>query len=188
VHDSLDLHDPLSVLQFRSVWQLFQFLVMVKIMTKLWLWRENGLMDEELWWDVCLPSANQTYLKSFHRLSQRSTISTCLMLMVLGMLNSWEDFVLYPGVFFCQRSQGNLTLLSRLKSLRRHLRTPLLMGKFYTHSSYSVIMLEFDPHELHLQVKKTIDSRENFLGFSLDVRQNCLLFFHPLAMQIHTLI
>ncbi len=48
VHDSLDLHDPLSVLQFRSVWQLFQFLVMVTIMTKLWLWRENGLMDEEL--------------------------------------------------------------------------------------------------------------------------------------------
>jgi hypothetical protein len=48
VHDSLDLHDPLSVLQFRSVWQLFQFLVMVKIMTMLWLWRENGLMDEEL--------------------------------------------------------------------------------------------------------------------------------------------
>jgi hypothetical protein len=74
VHDSLDLHDPLSVLQFRSVWQLFQFLVMVKIMTMLWLWRENGLMDEELWWDVCLPSANQTYLKSFHRLSQRSMI------------------------------------------------------------------------------------------------------------------
>jgi len=28
-----------------------------------------------------------------------STISTCLMLMVLGMLNSWEDFVLYPRVF-----------------------------------------------------------------------------------------
>jgi hypothetical protein len=47
-------------------------------------------------------------------------------------------------------------------------------------------MLEFDPHELHLQVEKTIDSREKLLGFSSDVRQNCLLFFHPLAMQIHT--
>jgi len=46
----------------------------LKIMTKLWLWRESGLMDEELWWDVCLLSANQTYLKSFHRLSQRLMI------------------------------------------------------------------------------------------------------------------
>ncbi len=48
VHDSMDLHDLLSILQFKSVWQFFQFLVMVKIMTELWLWRENGLMDDEL--------------------------------------------------------------------------------------------------------------------------------------------
>ncbi len=70
----------------------FSVLVMIKIIVAL----EREWFD---WWDVCLPSANQTYLKSFHRLSQRSMISTCLMLMVLGMLNSWEDFVLYPGVF-----------------------------------------------------------------------------------------
>jgi hypothetical protein len=68
---------------------------------------------------------------------------------------------LYPGVFFCQRSQGDLTLFSRLKSLDRHLRTPLLMGKFYAHSSYSVIVcLNLTPMSFHLQVKKTIDSRE----------------------------
>jgi hypothetical protein len=47
-------------------------------------------------------------------------------------------------------------------------------------------MLEFDPHDLNLQVKKTIDSREKLLRFSSDVRKNCLLFFHRLAMQIHT--
>ncbi len=60
--------------------------------------------------------------------------------MVLDMLNCWEDFVLYPRVFFYQRSQGDLTLFSRLKSFSKHLKTPLLMGKFYVHSSYSVIV------------------------------------------------
>jgi hypothetical protein len=47
-------------------------------------------------------------------------------------------------------------------------------------------MLEFDPHELHLQVKKNHRFKGELLGFSSDVRQNCLLFFQPLAMQIHT--
>jgi hypothetical protein len=77
-----------------------------------------------------------------------------------GYAKYLRGFCFVSWSFFCQRSQGDLTLFSRLKSLGRHLRTPLLMGKFYAHSSYSVIVCLNLTHELHLEVKKTIDSRE----------------------------
>jgi hypothetical protein len=51
-----------------------------------------------------------------------------------------RGFCFVSWSFFCQRSQGDLTLFSKLKSFGRHLRTPLLMGKFYAHSSYNVIV------------------------------------------------
>ncbi len=51
-----------------------------------------------------------------------------------GYAKQLKGFCFVSWSFFCQRSQGDLTLFSRLKSLR----TPLLMGKFYAHSSYSI--------------------------------------------------